>query len=486
MDESCKIVAVDLNGTLASGRSHNPEEWGNPTDGAREAMQEIRRRGYLIAVNTVVGDDEAVEEWLLKHEIPYDFVNESPMQPEDSSGKMRATAYIDDRSIIYRGNWQQTLIDLFSSGIMEKGLRIKAMESKVVRKARSNGRLREVVYPDKEVTNVSLFQSSKERRKALGDWGRSIVNKAPLNEGSGATGGYLVPTELRLGIDAALQEYSLFHKYAFNVPMQSNNCWIPSFDLAATHVTGASPLFGGMNLTWYAEGTTITESEPSFAAGQLVCKNLGGIVYISNQLVKDGGEAFGAYLELAFTKAIDSFVTRACLQGSVADQPAGVVSAPSTNVVTRQTTVTVTAQDITKMVGGLLPASFKNSIWVCSLGAFTPISALSQYIFNRESPEDGVPTGLGGALMTRPLFVSEHLPAVGTQGDLVLFDPTLYALGTREYTVEATDQDPTAFKKNQTAFRLKWRGDGVSMVRNTFKVEDGSTTVGVTVVLSTK
>jgi HK97 family phage major capsid protein len=85
--------------------------------------------------------------------------------------------------------------------------------------------------------------------------------------------------------------------------------------------------------------------------------------------------------------------------------------------------------------------------------------------------------------MSAPLFVTEKLPALGGVGDLVLFDPKMYCLATRQMELEY-GFDQTAYYKNQTIIRAIWRGDGQPLARNTFTAGDDATTVGCYVVLT--
>lgn len=126
MDQS-KVIAVDLNGTLASGRGPDPAAWGEPTPGAADAMAKLKDAGYTLVINSVVGDTDAIEGWLTKYDLARYFsaINESPAQPEGSSGKLNAVAYLDDRVVPFRGDWEETLADLFECGVLEKRLRIK-------------------------------------------------------------------------------------------------------------------------------------------------------------------------------------------------------------------------------------------------------------------------------------------------------------------------------------------------------------------------
>ena len=68
----------------------------------------------------MVGDVEAIEEWLTTNDIPFDYINESPAQPDGSSAKLNAGAFIDDRASPFRGDWNETLDDLFKSGVLTK------------------------------------------------------------------------------------------------------------------------------------------------------------------------------------------------------------------------------------------------------------------------------------------------------------------------------------------------------------------------------
>lgn len=97
-------VAVDLDGTLAEYSGFGPI--GEPKEGAVEAMEEFDRAGYRIIVFSVRGDEEEIREWLDLHGIAYHHVNENPDQPPDSSGKVIADCYLDDRGISFR-NWRQ-------------------------------------------------------------------------------------------------------------------------------------------------------------------------------------------------------------------------------------------------------------------------------------------------------------------------------------------------------------------------------------------
>lgn len=307
-----------------------------------------------------------------------------------------------------------------------------------------------------------------------------IVRKTTMVESSGTLGGYTVPTELLLGLDAHLQEECLFHRLGMVFPMHTNTCLIPSFDLTASHATGASPMFGGMVMTPVVEAGTISQTNPSFAQGQLIARNIYGLIAITNQLLTDGGEQLGVYLEAMFYKLVEWTTEYYCCNGNGTNQPLGIASAlnPAAKVVTRAGGGTISDTDVSKMVGALFPACAKRAVWMASPSAVEKVVDLAQYQFSEPAPM------LAGYLVGKPLYVTEKLPAVGTRGDIMLFDPSMYALGQRELLIELDSQSESMFNANQSQFRVTWRGDGQPLPRGTFTLADGSTSSGCFVCLS--
>lgn len=306
-----------------------------------------------------------------------------------------------------------------------------------------------------------------------------VVHKTALSRSPGSSGGFLVPSEVVLTIESQLHEIALFHALALNVPMNAPTAVIPTVDFSATHETGQSPLYGGLTLTWgYEENEERDEANPNFAAGQLVARDLEAYVAVSNQLVADGGEALGVYLTSLFTEALRAQVEYQCFRGDGVKKPLGILNAPALVTVARAGADAVAQADLAKMVRSLVPACFPRAVWACSVTALEKVTALSVYHAN-PSAEPG--SSLCGVLFGRPLFVTEKLPAVGTNGDVVLFDPKMYALG--RYVMEVGLSPHARFLNNQTVYRLLWRGDGQPIPRGTMTLADGATVAGAFVAL---
>lgn len=98
-DDQPFTIAVDLDGTIAKKEEpFNPETIGEPIEDAIDYVRQFKKAGARIIIFTVRGDTAMVEKWLDDNDVPYDFVNHNPDQPEDASGKVIADVYWDDRA----------------------------------------------------------------------------------------------------------------------------------------------------------------------------------------------------------------------------------------------------------------------------------------------------------------------------------------------------------------------------------------------------
>lgn len=92
-------IAVDLDGTLAEKQEpFDSETIGPPRDRTIAWVRKFKAAGARIIVFTVRGNVPQVEAWLEANDVPFDYVNENPDQPEGASGKILADVYFDDRA----------------------------------------------------------------------------------------------------------------------------------------------------------------------------------------------------------------------------------------------------------------------------------------------------------------------------------------------------------------------------------------------------
>jgi len=114
-----KTIAIDLDGTILEYNGWKGHSWfGRPIRGVREALKKLKEAGFVIIIWTTRPNRSDVARTLKIHGIPFDYINENPYQPPDTSNKIYADYYIDDRAIEFDGDWKKVLEKL---GISDEG-----------------------------------------------------------------------------------------------------------------------------------------------------------------------------------------------------------------------------------------------------------------------------------------------------------------------------------------------------------------------------
>jgi len=97
-------IAVDLDGTLAKeDGDYDPKKIGDPIHNAKKVLDKVKDLGVVIIINTCRGDEKVIANWLQDHDMPYDYINHNPKQPKDTSDKIMADRYWDNKQPSWRG-----------------------------------------------------------------------------------------------------------------------------------------------------------------------------------------------------------------------------------------------------------------------------------------------------------------------------------------------------------------------------------------------
>lgn len=108
-----ETVAVDLDGTIMEIEEWNGHNhFGKPKKGAKEALKKLKKMGYKIIIWTTRFNESKeqlknISKTLKEHNIPFDHINKNPHGPPDTSRKIPADYYIDDRAISFNDNWKE-------------------------------------------------------------------------------------------------------------------------------------------------------------------------------------------------------------------------------------------------------------------------------------------------------------------------------------------------------------------------------------------
>ena len=299
------------------------------------------------------------------------------------------------------------------------------------------------------------------------------------------TGGNLIPEDYSLALFDSIAEHSFVEPRALVVPMTSRETRCPMVDPDSQGAAGVSPFFGGLQFVWGQEAASLTQDEPIFKQVTLTARDLIGQLVVSNQFLDDIGDAGELALMRLFGQAVAWYKEYAYFRGTGAanQQPIGMVNANCAVTVTRSGGGLIAQADVLAMAERMLPSGWPNAIWAINPKAIEQVMKITNFQAN-ESTDVTMPVQSIGRILTRPVFATEKLPTLGTTGDIVFFDPSLYVIGAREdVLVEASPH--VLFQTNQTVFRVWYRGDGKCLMSKPATMADNSAnTVSQVVLLS--
>ncbi|MFA6254352.1 MAG: hypothetical protein WC640_03875 [Candidatus Paceibacterota bacterium] len=116
MEEVKKVhsYAFDFDGVIAQydgfkGHDH----FGEPNEPVVETIRQLKGQGHRIIIYST-RSSESLQKYCEEHRIPVDYYNENPTKVGQNPHKPIAYVYIDDRTVCYRGQSTEQLIDEIS------------------------------------------------------------------------------------------------------------------------------------------------------------------------------------------------------------------------------------------------------------------------------------------------------------------------------------------------------------------------------------
>lgn len=283
-----------------------------------------------------------------------------------------------------------------------------------------------------------------------------------------ATGGFLVPEEMRSNILQLALEQSIVRSRATVITMGSLSTKIPFVD-QTTHV---GQVFGGMVFYWVGESSSITPTEAKFGNVKLEASKLVGGARVPNELWADA-PALSTWLESAAPSGLAFYEDVAFLQGTGVGQPLGFLKSEA-KITYNQAGATITAADIYGMYARMLPQSLNSAVWLVSQTLLPDIFALN-------AGTAGYPIGILNisnqpfmTLLGRPMIVTEKVAAKGSADSIAFVDFNYYLVGDRQ-AVSVDYSEHSRFMNDETELRLIERVDGRPWVQTPLTPLNGST-----------
>jgi hypothetical protein len=306
---------------------------------------------------------------------------------------------------------------------------------------------------------------------------------------SGTSGGYLVPETLYANVLRAAAEQSIIRPNATVMPMDADTVRLPMLDHTTAPTSGNTAFFGGIQATWTGEASSLTAKDPGFRQAVLTAHELTGYTEVDRTLIQNSAVSVDALLNSLFGGAVAWYEDYSFLAGSGNGQPIGITKAPAfTLSSSRAASTTITLADAAKVYAKMLPSALNDAIWVVSIGALPAFLQMTG-VTNGVVLPVGFYTPDGGArapittLLGRPVYVTEKLPTLNTNGDFIFINPKYYVVGDRR-AMEVAVSEHFKFQNNQIAYRFVHRVGGLPWINGAITLQDGTTTVSPFVGLS--
>ena len=258
-----------------------------------------------------------------------------------------------------------------------------------------------------------------------------------------AEGGFLVPEVLRSQVLSYMTS-AIVRPQAMVLPMASLTLAVPNLDNPSQ--ASSAQALGGLTFAWAAEGAPITPTAPAFGRTVLEARKAAGLLQdVPNELADDAAGPLGDFLGRVIAQGYSWFEDDSYINGTGVGEPQGLINAPCAVGIDRTTSDAVTFLDIVAMFKALAPASKQSGLtpgvtstaWLMSA---TVMDQILEIYYNPTGTEVVPPSGwfsmgdgrqIGPSMLGLPAVVTDHQPAIGTTGDVVLADLQHYMIGDR-------------------------------------------------------
>lgn len=375
---------------------------------------------------------------------------------------------------------------LIKSGIIEevKELELEDVVELVLEKTaktpiQEKGITHIIKNEDGNFENFGDFMSTVYK-SGLGDrHAENRLSKAAAgnNETTAADGGVLVPTDYSTDLWEKINAYGNISSRCHKFITKSNVLKIPAVtDNSRASTSGSFTGPGGVVVYDLGEGGAITLSKPQFEAVTLTLQKKAAIVVATEELLEDSMISIQNQFTSDVVKTIAGTMDNQVMVGAGGSQFDGILAGASSGACTfvnRETTGSVTVNDIANMYSRLHPDSRSRGVWLVNATVLPKLMALNNTYTAVWMPSF-VP-GIPGKLLGLDVIVTEFAKTLGTAGDILLMDFNAYAIAMKGTGIRQDASIHTYFSTDDVAFRFILRCDGAPLWTDEYTPLNGDT-----------
>jgi HK97 family phage major capsid protein len=320
---------------------------------------------------------------------------------------------------------------------------------------------------------------------------RQVIRNA-MSERAPDMGGFLVPWSLHKQVLAYMTS-AIVRPRATVVEMDASRVGIPLLD-NPDQSSGKQSL-GGLTFSLVEVGDTIPATNPKVARMMLDARKIAAYLQgVPNELTADAAGAMGDLLARVIAMGLawyedDLFIAN----GTGTHGPQSLVNSAAAKTVARAGSNAVVLADIVGMAQVLHPAALQAGLtpgltsvrWLLSSEVFSQILELYLNTGGATPGTNVTPVALsdwfslgnghdvGPSLLGLPASVTDHQPALGSTGDVILADLERYVVG--DWLTMTVEQAAggAGFPSDASDFRVRSRLDGRYWVQSQTTTEAG-------------
>lgn len=237
----------------------------------------------------------------------------------------------------------------------------------------------------------------------------------------------------------------------------------------------------------------MTASKPSIDQVSLTVDSLYVAVQATQELIDDAsGLALETFINLVATEELAFRIGDAIVNGDGKTKPFGIINSPAKIAQAKETgqaAATIVAANVLKMWSRLHVSCRQNAVWLIdqsiepALATMTIGTAGGQLaVYQPAGGLSGLPYA---TLLGKPVLATEFGQPLGTEGDIILWDPTTYLTATKG-GMQSASSIHVYFLTNEQVFRFIMRIDGKPWWFNPLTPKSGGPTQSCIVTLATR
>ncbi|MGE3623699.1 MAG: phage major capsid protein [Bdellovibrionales bacterium] len=271
---------------------------------------------------------------------------------------------------------------------------------------------------------------------------------------TGTAGGFAVPQQFLNEMRRAQPQGAIIRPRATVIPAGSppdSPITMPALNQGA-----GKGMHGGVAVSWIGEGDAKPQTDAALRQITLTPHECAAHIKVTDKLLRNW-EAASSFLSSELLGAVVSAEERAFYRGDGVNKPLGILSSAAAIAINRTTANTVKYADLANLMGQFYRGD-GDGVFLYNQSVLPQLMRLVDddgRLIWQASAREGIP----GTILGMPAIETQHAPALGTKGDLVLASLKNYLIkdGSGPYVAASEHAD---FVNNKTVFKVFFNVDG--------------------------